>query len=82
MSRYIMHLVHRKGDGRWHVEEEGGSSIGAFETKDEAEMAGRMRATRLHEDGRDAQLVVHLEDGSIETEYAYGLEPSAMPIVE
>lgn len=82
MNHYVMHLVHRKGDGRWHVEEDGGASIGAFETKDEAEMAGRMRATRVHEDGREARLVVHCEDGAIEAEYAYGPDTSPAHVGE
>jgi hypothetical protein len=65
-----MHVVHR-GDGRWHVEEAGQHSIGAFATKDEAQTAAHMRATRMHEDGRDVQVVLHGEDGSIEAEHRY-----------
>lgn len=72
--RYVMHVVHRRSDGRWHVEEAGHHSIGAFPTKDEAEAAARMRGTRVHEDGREVLVVLYGEDGSIEAEYAYELE--------
>lgn len=79
MHRYVMHVVYRPDEGRWHVEEAGGSSIGAFATHDEAKSAGRMRGDRLHEDGRNSRLVVHREDGSVEAEYTYGLDPVDSP---
>jgi hypothetical protein len=72
--RYVMRVVHCRRDGRWHVEEVGHHSIGAFATKDEAETAARMRGTRMHEDGRDVLVVLHGEDGSIEAELRYDHE--------
>ena len=74
MARYVMHLVHGIADGKWHLKHLG-SSIAAFGTKTEAERAGQVRGNRMYEDGKDAQLIVHHEDGSIEHEYTYGHDP-------
>ena len=74
MRRYVMHLVHRKADGKWHLEHVG-RSIFAFDTKDEAVDAGQTRGHRLREVGTTAQLVIHREDGSLETEFTYGEDP-------
>lgn len=74
IHRYVMHLVHRNADGRWHLQAKG-RTIGAFDTKAEAEAAGTKRGRELQEVGQDAQLVVHRADGSIEHEYTYGHDP-------
>ncbi|MGN6518781.1 MAG: DUF2188 domain-containing protein [Dokdonella sp.] len=78
MVRYVMHLVHTNADGRWHLEHEG-EDVGAFDTKAEAEEAGKARGNALWDSGKTAQLVVHREDGSIETEYTYGKDPERHP---
>ncbi len=59
----------------WHLEYEGGS-IGAFNTKADGIVAGHIRGRRLQESGTDTQLVAHHEDGSIESEYSYGDNPT------
>jgi hypothetical protein len=74
MSRYVLQLVHKTDDGRWHLEHEG-SSLASFETKAQAERDGQARGAQLWIEGRPAQLVVHREDGSIEHEYTYGKDP-------
>jgi hypothetical protein len=78
MRRYVMHLVHRRADGKWHLEHLS-RSIFAFDTKDEALDAGQTRGHRLHEVGTAAQLVIHREDGSIENEFTYGEDPQEIP---
>lgn len=78
MARNVFHLVHTKADGRWHLEENG-RSFADFETKGAAEAAGKARGNELHARGTDAQLVIHREDGSIETEHTYGHDPRRTP---
>lgn len=74
MVRYVMHLAQGMVDGRWHLEHEG-EDVGAFETKAEAEDAGKTRGNKLWESGKTAQLIVHGKDGSIEAEYIFGKAP-------
>jgi hypothetical protein len=74
MKRYVMHLVHRTADSRWHLQHLG-RSIFAFDTKEEATDAGQTRGHRLREVGTSAQLVIHRQDGSIENEFTYGEDP-------
>jgi hypothetical protein len=78
MARSVFHLVHKKADGRWHLEENG-QSFASFGSKAEAEEAGKKRGHELHHRGQDAQLVIHREDGSIETEHTYGHDPRKTP---
>jgi len=78
MARYVMHLVHKIGDGRWHLQAKGRTII-AFDTKAEAEAAGQKRGHELQDVGQDTQLVVHRMDGSIEHEYTYGHDPERHP---
>lgn len=79
MKRHILHVVHAGADGRWHLNREGGSNEGSFDTKQAAVEAGRSRAKDVHTRGGLAQLVVHREDGSFETEYTYGDDPRRTP---
>jgi hypothetical protein len=74
-QRYVIHLVHRHADDKWHLQHLG-RTIAAFETKEEAEGAGQTRAHRLWDVGTKSQLVIHRKDGSIEMEYTYGQDPS------
>jgi hypothetical protein len=78
MNRVVIHLVHRNADDRWYLESEG-KDLFSYATKSEAVEAGKKRGNALASDGRDAQLVVHREDGSIETEYTYGHDPRRTP---
>ena len=78
MKRYVMHLVHRKTDDRWHLEHNG-RSIAGFDSKAAASEAGQARGRALSESHQDAQLVIHLQDGSIEKEYTYGHDPEQHP---
>jgi len=78
MARSIFHLVHKKADGRWHLEENA-QSFASFGSKAEAEEAGKKRGHDLHTRGQNAQLIIHREDGSIETEHTYGHDPRKTP---
>ena len=71
MPRRVFHLVYFDGDCQWHVNTEGGTSIGCFGSKDEAFEAGHHRCQALGRYGKDAQLIVHRQDGSIEDELFY-----------
>jgi len=51
----------------------------SFGSKAEAEEAGKKRGHELLARGQDAQLVIHREDGSIETEHTYGHDPRKTP---
>ena len=79
-SRIVYHLVHRNADGQWHLAPAGERGGGdAYPTKDAGIQAGQ-RAGHAHVSrGERAQLVVHREDGSIETEYTYGDDPHDVP---
>jgi hypothetical protein len=77
-SRYVMHLVHRNTDDRWHLQHLG-RSIFAFDTKEQAIDAGQTRGHHLSEVGTNAQLVIHRQDGSIENEFIYGEDPHQIP---
>lgn len=74
MARAVIHLVHKKADNMWHLEQ-AGQDLGSYETKDAAEREGKARGQGLEAKGLDAQLVVHRQDGSIETEWTYGNDP-------
>jgi uncharacterized protein DUF2188 len=78
MARAVMHLIHKNADNRWHLEQDG-KELGAFDTKEEAETEGKRRGNESEGRGQDAQLVVHRQDGSIETEWTYGHDPRRTP---
>lgn len=78
MACHVIHVVHAAVDDRWHLKHEG-KSIARFDTKEEAEQAGKRRGDALFDSGQEAQLVVHREDGSIESECTYGLDPVRNP---
>jgi hypothetical protein len=78
MTPYVMHVIHDIADGTWHLRQ-GESSLGRFATRAEAEQAGQVRGSELHEDGSQAQLVVHHESGSIDHEYICGHDPERFP---
>lgn len=72
MKRKVYHLVHTSDDGHWHLKlEDVEGYIGSFTTKER----GLERGRELGACGDDAQLIVHREDGSIETEHTYGNDP-------
>lgn len=79
MKRQVLHVVHAGADGHWHLNQEGGSNVGSFDTRQAAIEAGRSRAKDAHTRGGRSQLVVHREDGSFETEYTYGDDPQHAP---
>ena len=77
-ARTVYHLVHKNADNRWHLET--GSEIAdSFDTKEEALEAGKDLCNKLNDSGTLAQLVVHRQDGSIETEFTYGADPRRSP---
>jgi hypothetical protein len=78
MSRYVVHLVHRNEDDAWHLER-AGNALGTFETKIDAENAGKSKCKAVYERRMNSQLIVHRKDGSIETEYTYGHDPESSP---
>jgi hypothetical protein len=77
--RTVYHLVHRNADGRWHLSAVGGDDVASFATKEEARQDGERRGRQHVGRGELAQLVVHREDGSIETEFTYGADPRDTP---
>lgn len=77
-ARTVIHLVHLNADNRWHLKD-GDTALGSFGTKDEALEEGKKRCHALHDKGQNAQLVVHRQDGSIETEHTYGDDPTRHP---
>jgi hypothetical protein len=74
MARTVYHLVHKNADDRWHLES-GGKDADSFATKEEALEAGKKLCNDLNDTGTLSQLVVHRQDGSIETEFTYGADP-------
>ena len=78
MSRTVYHLVHKNADDRWHLEESG-KITNSFDTKEQALEEGKRICNGLWDSGTRAQLVVHRQDGSIETEYTYGADPRRIP---
>ena len=74
MARTVYHLVHKNADNRWHLET-GGKITDSFDTKEEALEAGKNLCNDLNDSGTLSQLVVHRQDGSIETEFTYGADP-------
>lgn len=77
-ARTVIHLVHLNSDNRWHLKD-GDRVLASFDSKDEALQEGKKRGNDLHAKGTNAQLVVHRQDGSIETEHTYGDDPARHP---
>lgn len=77
-ARTVIHLVHLNADNRWHLKD-GDQVLGSFDTKEEAMDEGKKRGHALQEKGQNAQLVIHRQDGSIETEHTYGDDPTRHP---
>jgi len=65
------HLRHRVVDDRWHLEEDGSGNVDSFLTKAEGVLAAKERAEVHRTRGTRVQLVVHHEDGAVETEHWY-----------
>jgi hypothetical protein len=74
MARFVMHVVYGTMPGAWHIQRDG-QSLAAFSTKADAVMAGQLHGRKLASQGGNALLVLHREDGSIETEYRYRCDP-------
>jgi hypothetical protein len=70
MVRFVMHVVYEALPGAWHIQRDGQSLV-AFNTKADAVVAGQLHGRKLASQGGNALLVLHREDGSIETEYRY-----------
>jgi len=77
MARTVMHVVHKNGKG-WVVEHTG-NELATHATKDDAVKDSQQRGHAMEAKGQDAQLVIHHQDGSIETEYTYGHDPRRFP---
>lgn len=65
------HLLHRVIDDRWHLEEDGAGSADSFLTKAEGALAARERAEVHRARGTQVRLIVHREDGAVETDHWY-----------
>ena len=70
MARFVMHVVYETLPAAWHIQRDGRSLV-AFNTKADAVVAGQLHGRKLASQGGNALLVLHREDGSIETEYRY-----------
>ena len=68
MKRNEYHVV--PNGGGWKVEQ-GGKTLGSYDTKHSAVEQGR----RIAHANEPSQLVVHTADGKIETEYTYRDDP-------
>jgi hypothetical protein len=68
MARGWIHTVHKNGS--WVNEEEGGTQLSRFGTKEEAVNAGRSVAQQ-----RKTEHVVHNLDGTISERNSYGNDP-------
>ena len=75
-NRVVYHVVHDKAARGWKVEREGSEkAVKGADTKEEAIDA----ATRLGKAADLGQVIIHREDGSIETEHTYGEDPRRTP---
>ncbi|WP_395684470.1 DUF2188 domain-containing protein [Dokdonella sp.] len=70
MAHFVMHVVYETLPAAWHIQRDGRSLV-AFNTKADAVVAGQLHGRKLASEGGNALLVLHREDGSIETEYRY-----------
>lgn len=77
MSRQVYHVVWNSAGDAWHLKlQHTLLPISSHKTKEEAVYAGRVACSNLWENrGVPAQLVIHLQNGQIETEYTYGNDP-------
>ncbi len=72
-ARQIYHVTFDSKMAQWHVKHQRNPQpVASFRTKEQAVSAGReiARAAGL------AQLIVHKQNGQIETEYTYGNDPA------
>jgi hypothetical protein len=75
MADYKVYHVAPSPDGGWNVEgEQSERASDRFDTKDQAIERGRELAK-----ARNGQLKIHKQDGTIETEYTYGHDPTSRP---
>jgi len=65
-----VHVVHRKDQGKWAVEVEGGRARSTHATKAEAERAGRDVARKSK-----SELLIHRRYGKITEWNSYGRDP-------
>lgn len=69
-KRTVYHVV--PGDGEWKVERVGGErASGVFGNKSDAVD----RARELAKNSTPGQIVIHKQDGTIQTEHTYGDDP-------
>jgi hypothetical protein len=79
-ARFVYHLMHHDADARWHLRRAGTSDdVAAFDSKEQGRQDGERRGRAHLARGELAQLVVHREDGSFETEFTYGADPHNVP---
>ena len=74
MQSVIFHVI-RRGDGDRWILAENGKSLAEFTTTPDAVREGRVMTHGCERHGQHAQLVVHMPDGSTETEYTFGSDP-------
>ena len=70
MRPYVVHLIHEHQRPLWLLRWEH-VSLGFFVTKEEALAAGGAECEQVWKSGTPSRLVVHRDDGSIETERDY-----------
>lgn len=71
MTRITYHVLPRR-DGKWQVKKEGAArATRVTEKKSDAVIEGK----KLAKNTALGQLVIHKQDGSIQTEYTYGADP-------
>ncbi|HSX60428.1 MAG TPA: DUF2188 domain-containing protein [Tahibacter sp.] len=79
-ARTVYHLVHHNADSRWRLRIAGAEGdVATFDTKEDARQDGERRGRAHVARGELAQMIVHREDGSIETEFTYGADPRDVP---
>jgi hypothetical protein len=73
-ARQVYHVVPDSKAGLWHVKlQRNPEPVASFRTKEQAVSAGRAiaRAAGL------GQLIIHKQNGQIETEHTYGNDPAS-----
>jgi hypothetical protein len=68
--RTVVHVTPNKRTGDWNVKKSG-SNIGTFERKSDAVEVGK----DIAKGAGHGQIVIHRQDGTIQTEHTYGGDP-------
>lgn len=71
MYPYLMRVHSTKRDGSWLLEHDG-VALGTYATQQEAELAGHAHGARIEGEGRNAELLVFDDDGTVVKWFVFG----------